>query len=30
MLKNNLIPIFDDLGASSPGLVRLVQRVVRN
>jgi hypothetical protein len=28
MLKNNLITIFDDLGADLPGLVGLVQRVV--
>ena len=30
MPKNNLITIFDDLGASSPGSVSLVQRVVTN
>jgi hypothetical protein len=30
MPKNNLITIFDDLGAPSPGSVRLVQRVVAN
>ena len=28
MSKNNLITIFDDLGADSPGSVGLVQRVV--
>jgi hypothetical protein len=28
--KNNLITIFDDLGAPSPGSVGLVQRVVKN
>jgi hypothetical protein len=28
MPKNNLITIFDDLGANSPGSVGLVQRVV--
>jgi hypothetical protein len=28
MPKNNLITIFDDLGAHSPGSVGLVQRVV--
>jgi hypothetical protein len=30
MSKNNLITIFDDLGAPSPGSVGLVQRVVTN
>jgi hypothetical protein len=30
MLKNNLITIFDDLGAPSPGSVNIVQRVVIN
>jgi len=29
MPKNNLITLFDDLGAISPGSVGLVQRVVR-
>jgi hypothetical protein len=28
MAKNNLITVFDDLGAPSPGSVGLVQRVV--
>jgi hypothetical protein len=28
MAKNNLLTVFDDLGASSPGSVGLVQRVV--
>jgi hypothetical protein len=30
MSKNNLITVFDDLGASSPGSVGLVQRIVTN
>jgi hypothetical protein len=30
MPKNNLITIFDDLGAPSPGSVRIVQRVITN
>jgi hypothetical protein len=30
MTKNNLITIFEDLGAPSPGSVSLVQRVVKN
>ena len=30
MSKNNLLTIFDDLGAPSPGSVRIVQRVVTN
>jgi hypothetical protein len=28
MAKNNLLTIFDELGASSPGSVGLVQRIV--
>jgi len=28
MAKNNLLSVFDDLGALSPGSVGLVQRIV--